>query len=181
NVVFELTPPPPPPPAAAPPPAPAPVSRASIFRNLLATLELAAGRTDPISLDNARRAGQQLLDHYGDFLDRDTELLIHKTLASIAQAGGDDATAEWELCRVLALDPGQASASYSLAAIYMREMSLNNDLNRYSEVIYEFIRSLKVTGAGALPPGMRAEAETALRESYASYHGSMEGFDDLMA
>ncbi len=147
----------------------------------MATLEIAAGRTDPVSLDNARRAGQQLLDRYSDFLEHDTELLIHNTLATIAQASGDDATAEAELCKVLTLDPGQAGASYSLAAIYMREMSLNNDLNRYSEAIYEFIRSLKVTGAGALSPGLRAEAESALRESYASYHGSMEGFDELMA
>src|SRR6185312_1761968 len=180
NVAFELAPPPPPPPAVAPPPAPAPVSRASIFRSLLATLELAAGRIDPASLDSARRAGQQLLEHYSDFLDRDAELLIHSTLASIAQASGDDAIAESEFCKVLALDPGQASASYSLAAIYMREMSLNNDLNRYSEAIYEFIRSLKVTGAGALPSGLRAEAESALRESYASYHGSMDGLRELM-
>lgn len=180
NVAFELTPPSPPPTAAVQPPAPAPVSRASIFRSLLATLELAAGRTDPTSLDNARRAGQQLLDHYSDSLDTGVELLVHNTLASIAQASGDDATAESELRKVLALDPGQASASYSLAAIYMREMSLHNELNRYSEAIYEFIRSLKVTGAGALPPGMRGEAESALRESYASYHGSMEGFEELM-
>jgi TonB family protein len=178
DVAFELVRPSPPPLIAAPPPAP-PVSRASIFRSLLATVELAASRTDPASLDGARRAGQQLLDRYGDFLDRDDELLIHNTLASIAQANGDDATAESEFCKVLALDPGQASASYSLAAIYMREMKLNNELDRYSEAIYEYIRSLKVTGAGALPPDLRAEVESALRESYLSYHGSMEGLDEL--
>jgi beta-lactamase regulating signal transducer with metallopeptidase domain len=178
DVAFELIRPSPPPLAAAPPPAP-PVSRASGFRFLLATLELAVGRTDPASLDGARRAGQQLLDRYSDFLDRDNELLIHNTLASIAQASGDDAAAESELCKVLALDPGQASASYSLAAIYMREMKLNNELDRYSEAIYEYIRSLKVTGAGALPPDLRAEVENALRESYLSYHGSMDGLDEL--
>jgi len=178
NVAFELVRPSPPQPVAAPP-AP-PVSRASVFRSLLATLELAAGRTDPPSLDAAHRAGQQLLERYSDFLNTNTQLLIHNTLASIAQTRGDDAAAESELCKVLALDPGQASASYSLAAIYMREMSLDNELNRYSEAIYEFIRSLKVTGAGALPPGLRAEAENALRESYASYHGSMDGLDELM-
>jgi TonB family protein len=179
DVAFELVRPSPPQPAAVPPPPP-PVSRASIFRSLLATIELAAARTDPVSLDSARRAGQQLLDRYSDFLDTRTELLVHNTLASIAQASGDNATAESELRKVLALDPDQASASFALAAIYMREMSLNNDLNRYSEAIYEYIRSLKVTGAGALPPNLRAEAENALRESYASYHGSTDGLVELM-
>lgn len=181
DVQFKLVPPPPPQVATVQPPPPAPPSRASIYRSLLATLELNAGRTDPASLDAARRAAQQMLDRYSDFLETRTEILIHNALAAIAQNGGDEVAAEAELSKVLALDPGQASASYSLAAIYMREMSLNNDLNRYSEAIYEFIRSLKVTGAGALPPDLRAEAENALRESYASYHGSMEGLDELMA
>jgi beta-lactamase regulating signal transducer with metallopeptidase domain len=180
DVAFKLEPPPPPAVVQPLPPA-APVSRASVFRSLLSTLELESARTAPASLDSARRAARQLLERYGDFLDSGEELLIHNTLASIAQAMGDDATAEAELRKVLELDPGQAAASYALAAIYMREMALDNEFNRYSEAIYEFIRSLKVTGSGALPPDLKAAAESALRESYASYHGSMEGLEELMS
>jgi hypothetical protein len=59
-------------------------------------------------------------------------------------------------------------------------MSAGNQLSRYSEAIYDFARSLTVTGPNALPPEQKMLAENALKQSYGSYHGSTEGMDDLM-
>ena len=152
--------------------------------------ELAYGKTqgDPAVLEAGKRAAQQLLDHFNEYFDESqsaknrkaSELQVHTILAYIAQNNQDDATAESEFRKALAIDPEQARTSYQLGATIMREMSMNNELTRYSEAIYEFARSLTVTGPTALPPALKAEAENALIENYGSYHGSTDGLDTLM-
>ena len=101
-------------------------------------------------------------------------------LAYIAQTEKDYDTAETEFRKVLLLDPEQAGTSYQLGATILRQMATNNELTRYSEAIYDFARSLAITGPNALAPEEKAAAESALKESYGSYHGSTDGLDELM-
>lgn len=164
---------------------------------LLAVLGAANGKTDPAVLDAGRQAGRQLVDHFSEYFNDSlkgpsttpdewakertaSEFRIHTVLAYIAQTGKDDATAEAELKKALAIDPEEAPTSYQLGATIIREMATGNQLTRYSEAIYDFARSLTVTGPNALSPEMKAAAENALKESYGNYHGSADGLDELM-
>ncbi len=147
---------------------------------LLAVTESAYGKTEPAVLDAGRKAGQQLADRYSEYLDKASGSQVHSVLAWIAQTEGDDVAAESEFRRALAIDPDQARASYLLGVTIIRQVSMNNELTRYVEAIYEFARSLKVTGPSALTPEMKAEALYALKENYGSYHGSTDGLDDVM-
>ncbi len=81
---------------------------------------------------------------------------------------------------VLTVDPDEAGTSYQLGAVILREMAADNQLSRYSEAIYDFARSLTVSGPNALPPDLKMVAENALKENYRSYHGSTDDMDDLM-
>ena len=154
---------------------------------LLAVMEQASGNTDPVVLEAGKRAGQQLEQHFDNFfgdapraLATASELRIHNVLAYIALTEKDYATAEEELKKALLVDPGQAVNSYQLGTTIIRQMAINNELTRYSEAIYNFARSLAITGPNALPPDAKAAAESALMENYWNYHGGADGLDELM-
>ena len=151
---------------------------------LMALLNGVYGKTDPAVLDAGRKAGEQLADrfieYFGDSPDHAAYLQIHTALAYIAQTEKDYLTAEAELKKILLVDPDQAGTSYQLGATIIRQMATGNQLTRYSEAIYDFARSLTVTGPSALPPELKLAAENALKENYGSYHGSADGLDELM-
>ena len=166
-------------------------------RALVAVLQSVWGKTDPAILEPARAAGLELAGNLGEYFSEDlrpsgesldqwaqerwnSEVQLHQALAYIAQVEKDDATAEIELRKVLTVDPDEAGTSYELGAVILREMAADNQLSRYSEAIYDFARSLTVTGPNALPPEQKTLAEDALKRSYGSYHGSTDGMDDLM-
>jgi len=154
-------------------------------------------KTDTASLDAGRAAAQQLLDGYEEYFGdslrpagtttdqwgqtrKNSALQIHMLLAYVAQTEKDYDTAEAELKKVLLVDPEQAATSYQLGATIVQEMATSNALTRYSEAIYDFARSLAVSGPTALPPEAKAAAENALKTNYWNYHGSTDGLDDLM-
>jgi tetratricopeptide (TPR) repeat protein len=164
---------------------------------LLSVTTSAYGKTDAATLDAGQKAGQQLLDKFESFFAPGVKpatlsdaqwasaksaslLQIHSVMAYIAQAKKDDATAEAEYKKVLGLDPNQASASYQLGATIIREMIASKDTTRYSEAIYDFARSIAVTGPTALPAAGKDAAQKALNKYYPGYHGSSDGLPDLM-
>jgi beta-lactamase regulating signal transducer with metallopeptidase domain len=166
-------------------------------QTLMAMMQSASGKTDPAVLDVGKKAGRQLADHLNEYFSdsvkpaamppeqwakarKDSELRIHAVLALIAQTESDYDTAETELKRSLEIDPDQAGTSWQLGKTILQEMATNNEVTRYSEAIYVLARSLTVTGPAALPPELKALAESALRENYGSYHGSADGLDNLM-
>jgi TonB family protein len=191
DVAFQLTP-------SSPPPQPLPsqnraeaieriLPKQSDLHLLLAAMGAAYGKTDPAVLEAGHKAALQLDEHFGEYFgDRQKpqaktfDLQIHSVLAWIAQIEKDDATAETELKKVLAVDPDDAGTSYALGSIIMHEAVAGNELARYSEAIYDFARSLTVTGPNALPADIKAAAEAALKDTYGSYHGSTDGLDDLL-
>ena len=164
---------------------------------LLSIMGSAYGKTDTPTLDAGQKAGQQLLDKFDSFFapavkpatlsdaqwtaaKSQSLLQVHSVMAYIAQAKKDDATAEAEYKKVLGLDPNQASASYQLGATIIREMIASKDTARYSEAIYDFARSIAVTGPSALPAAGKDAAQKALNKYYPGYHGSSDGLSDLM-
>jgi TonB family protein len=130
-----------------------------IARTLLAVLSTAYGKTDPAVLDAAKKAAQDLADHFNEYLDdsmkpaaltpeewaetrKTSELQIHTVLAWIAQANRDDNTAEVELRTVLAIDPGQTASQNQLGETLLREIARTGDVSRYPEAM-EYLKGTK--------------------------------------
>ena len=168
---------------------------------LMSIMGAAYGKTDPAVLSAGEKAGKQLEDHFGEYFDDSvkpstataeqwagarklSETQVHLVLAYIAQAQKNDAGAEAELKKVLAVDPNQASASYQLGSTIIHEMFVSKDVSRYSEALYDLARSLAVTGPTALTDTAQAKtrgsADAALKKNYGNYHGSTDGVDDLI-
>lgn len=123
-----------------------------IARTLLAVLNTAYGKTDPAVLDAAKKAAQDLTDHFDEYLDdsvkpatltpeewadtrKTSELQIHTVLAWIAQANHDDNTAEVELRMVLAIDPAKTESADQLGQTILREIARTGDIARYPEAM----------------------------------------------
>ena len=152
---------------------------------------LGAGYNKPVNdpaLALAETAGKDLEEHFAQYFadsvkpDKATEdqwtnakkssgLQIHTILANIAQTKKDDATAELEYGRALAIDPTQAATSYFLGLTILREMAKASDVRRYPEAIYHLAHALSVTGPNALPPTGRAADEASLKKALTAYHG----------
>jgi hypothetical protein len=158
------------------------------------------GKPEGQSLNDGGKAAHQLLDGLNIYFDdallslpqlaemtpekwkkirTTSEMQAHALLAYIAALKKDDATAESEYAKVLAIDPTQAATSYQLGATIIHEISLSQNFVRYSEALYDLARSLWVTGPNALPPAGQAAARKALDTNYPRYHGSTEGLEDL--
>ncbi len=110
-----------------------------IARTLLAVLSTAYGKTDPAVLDAARKAAEELADHFNEYLDDSvkptSELQIHTVLAWIAQANHDDNTAEVELRAVLSIDPAQTASRNQLGETILRSITRTGDVSRYPEAM----------------------------------------------
>jgi hypothetical protein len=160
-------------------------------------LQAAYSKTDPAVLAAGQKAGQELETNFKEYFDdavkppnittaqwaaarKATETQVHLIMAYIAGAQKNDQAAEEELKKLLAIDPNQALASYQLGLTVLHEMSTSKDLSRYSEALYHLARSLSVSGATALQPQVKSQADASLKKQYTNYHGSTDGLDALI-
>jgi len=162
---------------------------------LLGIATQAYGKTGPADLlDNSEKAGKQVADNLDTYLSpankpanvtdqqwadakKTFELQTHSTLGWIYYAKKQDAQAETEFKKVLAVDPNQAQVSYWLGSSIIRQQKVE----RYSEALYSIARALSVTGATALPPAAATAAEGYLKRAYVGYHGDESDLDKLKA
>jgi Tfp pilus assembly protein PilF len=100
----------------------------------------------------------------------------HLVLATISSGKKDDPKAEEEYKKVLAIDPNNAAAAYSLGTLIYR----SKNVMRFSEAFFWIARSLQISGPAALNPAGKQAAEKFLRQAYSGYHGNDMGIDDLM-
>jgi hypothetical protein len=153
----------------------------------------------PASLDAGQKAAQQLIAGFTTYFDpsvkpgttseaqwsavkQTAELQAHALLAQIAVTKKDDAAAESEYKKILAIDPTQAATSFQLGGAILRQMAKSGIVTpaRYSEALYHLARSLAVTGPNALAAAGQTAALNSLRKNYANYHGDPSGMDDLI-
>jgi tetratricopeptide (TPR) repeat protein len=103
--------------------------------------------------------------------------LAHTTLAWIALQKKDWPTAEAEYQKVLQADPNNGAVDYQLAtAIY----SEKNPAKTPTALFY-YARAASYEGQGALNPAGRQQVMTFVQKAYKGYHGSDEGFNNLLA
>ena len=151
------------------------------------------GKTDPALLDSSIKAGSQIVDNLNNYFSAANkpaqgvtdeqwngakhtfDLQAHSALAWDYFTKKDDAKAEAEFKKVLAIDPAQAQMSYWLGSVIIRQ----KNIARYSEAIYDIARAVSVTGTGALPDANKKAAEDYLKRVYSGYHGDDTGLDQV--
>lgn len=153
----------------------------------------AYGKTDPGVLDTGKKAAQTLLDNLDNYFAPDIkpsgvsqeqwdqakktmQIQALSVLAYAAMMTKDDATAETDFKKLLAIDPNNAQASYWLGSVIIRQ----HKQERYPEALYDIARAISITGPAALTPDAKAAAQKYLKSAYEGYHGDDTGLDKLM-
>jgi hypothetical protein len=107
----------------------------------------------------------------------DMEALGHRTLGWISWQRKNYPEAETQLSADLKLNPGDAEASYWLGTNILAQKKPE----RQVEAVFQFARAAAYDGTGALDAARRKQIEAYVRKVYTTFHGSDDGFQDLMA
>jgi len=150
-------------------------------------------KATPADLDAAQKAAQDLVDNIDKYLSTENKpanateeqwkaahsQILEQAwleLATIFTTKKDDAKAEEDYRKLLALDPNNAVAAYSLGTLIYR----SKNVARFSEAFFWIARSLQITGPMALNAPVKTAADKFLKQAYNGYHGDASGLDDLM-
>jgi len=107
------------------------------------------------------------------------KIFAQKTLGVIAFTRKDNQKAEAELTKTLELDPTQGQASYLLANALLAQRT--QDPAKQPPSIFEFARAGVYDGPNSLPADFRKQVMASVAKTYKQYHGSDQGFDELVA
>ena len=160
----------------------------------LALKGLQAGAS-PADMDAAQKAAQDLIDNLDKYLasankpanatddqwkqaHQALEQQAHTVLGMIAmgkKTPDGDATAEKEFRKLMSINPGDASATYNLGSLILRERKVE----RIPEGLFYIAKAIQISGPQALPAPTKTAAETYLKKAYAGYHGDETGLDDV--
>jgi hypothetical protein len=106
------------------------------------------------------------------------EMQAHTVMATLDMAKNTPAgntAAEEEYKKEMAIAPGDASSTYQLGVLILRE----RNVARIPEGLFYIAKAIQITGPQALPPAGKTAAETYLQKAYAGYHGAGDGLDEL--
>jgi tetratricopeptide (TPR) repeat protein len=107
----------------------------------------------------------------------DIELLAHVNLGYIDMTRSKWEAAEAEYGKSLQLNPNNGQVDSWLAfSIYSQKK-----MDRYPAAMFYFARAGTYEGTGAMDPTGRKGALDSARRLYKNYHGSEDGFNDLVA
>ena len=107
----------------------------------------------------------------------DIELLAHVNLGYIDMTKSKWDAAESEFGKSLQLSPNNGQVDSWLAfTIYSEKKT-----DRYPAAMFYFARAGTYEGTGAMDPNGRKQALESARRLYKNYHGSEDGFNDLVA
>src|SRR5258706_15969105 len=135
------------------------------------------GNLDAIYAADKKPATQTAADW--EKLKPQMQVYAQKTLGVIAFTRKDNAKAEAELTKTLKLDPTQGQASYLLANALLAQRT--QDPAKQPPSIFEFARAGVYDGPNSLPADFRKTVMASVAKTYKQYHGSDEGFDQLVA
>lgn len=109
------------------------------------------------------------------------QALAQRTVGWIALTRKDNAKAETELTKALKMNPNDGYVSHWLASSILAQKENQADPNKQLLAIFCYARAANYTGPGALDPAGQKADQTFAAKAYATYHGSNEGFDKLVA
>jgi hypothetical protein len=97
------------------------------------------------------------------------------TLAMAKKTPEGDALAEKTYKKEITGNPGDASSTYTLGVLILRE----RNVARIPEGLFYIAKAIQITGPQALPAKGKTDAENYLKKAYEGYHGDDKGLDDL--
>jgi tetratricopeptide (TPR) repeat protein len=107
----------------------------------------------------------------------DVELMAHVNLGFIAMQRKNWDGAEAEYQKVLTASPNNAQVDYWMGTVIASEKKLD----KLPAAMFYFARAATITGPTALTPDAQKTALTYVQKQYKNFHGSDEGFNDLLA
>jgi tetratricopeptide (TPR) repeat protein len=105
------------------------------------------------------------------------ETLAYSTLGWIAMQRKNWNAAEGEFQKTLQLDPNSGEAEYFMGTVIASEQNPQ----KMSAALFYFARAASYDGPEALSAAGRQQVLDYVKRAYKGYHGSDEGFGDLMA
>jgi tetratricopeptide (TPR) repeat protein len=105
------------------------------------------------------------------------EALAHATLGWVAQQKKAWQAAEAEFQKTLQLNPNDGQVDYSMGTAIASE----KDLAKMPTALFYFARAATYEGPGALSAADRQRALAYVQRAYKGFHGSDEGFNNLIA
>ena len=160
----------------------------SLYYTMYFTRALAGDKPTPEVLDQGEKATTALLANIDTPPPNVTadqwkgartpvETLGHSTLGWIAMQRKTWDAAEGEFQKTLQMDPNNAEVDYFMGTVIAGE---KNPQKMALELFY-FARAATYDGTGSLAPAGRQQVLTFVTRAYKAYHGSDEGFNDLLA
>jgi tetratricopeptide (TPR) repeat protein len=160
----------------------------SLYYTMYFTRALAGNNPTPDVLDQGEKATTALLANIDTPPPNVTadqwkgartpvEMLGHSTLGWIAMQRKSWDAAEGELQKSLALDPNNAEVDYFMGTVIASEKNPQKMPTAY----FYFARAATIDGTEALPAAGRQQVLDYVKRAYKGYHGSDEGFDNLLA
>jgi tetratricopeptide (TPR) repeat protein len=160
----------------------------SLYYTMYFTRALAGNNPTPDVLDQGEKATTVLLANIDTPPPNVTadqwkgartpvETLAHSTLGWIAMQRKSWDAAEGELQKSLALDPNSAEVDYFMGTVIASE----KNPQKMPAAYFYFARAATIDGAEALPAAGRQQVLDYVKRAYKGYHGSDEGFDNLLA
>ena len=102
-----------------------------------------------------------------------------RTLGVIYMTRKDNVRAEAELKKALDMSPTDSQVARWLADAILAQQKDHPEKTKYA--LFYYARAAAYDGAGSLPAQNRTQIQGFLARAYKTYHGSDEGFNDLLA
>jgi tetratricopeptide (TPR) repeat protein len=99
----------------------------------------------------------------------------HTTLGWVAMQQKQNETAETEFQKSLTIDPNNGQVPFWLGTVIQGEGK-----EKYPLGLFYFARAASFDGPNALTPQGRQQVNDFLKKAYTKYHGSNDGFDQLL-
>jgi tetratricopeptide (TPR) repeat protein len=155
---------------------------------MLFTQPLYGQNQSPEILNDGEKAAKAILDNIDSpppnvtadqwaKLRPDVEVMGHNNLGFIDMQRKDWAAAETELQKVLTANPNNATVDYQMGTAIASEKKVD----RIPAALFYFARAATYSGPGELPAAGKQAAMTYVQKQYKNFHGSDEGFNDLVA
>ncbi len=160
----------------------------ALYYTMLFTQALYTQNQSPDVLDQGEKAAQAILagidtppagvaaEQWAK-LRPDIEQLAHVNLGFIAMQRKNWDAAEAEFQKVLMANPNNAQVDYWMGTVIASEKKLE----KLPAAMFYFARAAAYQGQGALTPEAQKTALTYVQKQYKNFHGSDEGFNDLLA
>jgi hypothetical protein len=112
-------------------------------------------------------------------LKPEMKVYSERTIGWIDLQRKNDEKAEADLTKTLQLDPTQAVASLWLSQALFAQRTAHPE--KQPEYLFETARAAAYDGPNSLPVAARNQLKTSLAKTYAQYHGSSDGLDQMLA